>query len=101
VDNFEMKEGARYAYRPNYYAYYQDLPRRVRSQSADFVYARRELRRRRFSENHEWIRGDNGKEKPKETMLQHEKVPEEEDWTPKTIYQAILHEMGNCYYVVV
>lgn len=100
-DNFDTKEGARYAYRPNYYSYYQDLPRRVRSQSADFVYARKELRRRRFSENHEWIKGDNRKDPPKENMLQHEKVPEEEDWTPKTIYQAILHEMGKFYYVVV
>ncbi|ODN05469.1 hypothetical protein Ocin01_01193 [Orchesella cincta] len=74
-------------YKP-YYSYYDDYPRRVRSQSLDFASARRELRRRRFSENHEWIRGEN-KQKIKEE-------PKKED-EPKayTIYESILQEMGR------
>lgn len=91
-DHFDVK-GGRTGYRPNYHAYYQDLPRRVRSQSVDFVYATRELRRRRFSENHEWIRGENRREQ--KTLP--EKVPEEDDWIPVTIYETILHEMGKYF----
>ncbi|CAL8072931.1 unnamed protein product [Orchesella dallaii] len=91
VDEVDKKQDdfdCRGTYRP-YYAYYDDYPRRVRSQSLDFASAHRELRRRRFSENHEWIRGET-KQKIKE------KEPSKPNDSPKayTIYESILQEMG-------
>lgn len=93
MDHFQGRTGPN-AYRPLLQSFYHDrTTRRDRSQSVDYVHAQRELRRRRFSENHEWIRNEKKEQLQKEKQL--EKAMPENDWVPKTMYQAILHEMGN------
>lgn len=82
-----------YSYRSYYSYYHRDSGARLRSQSVDYARAQKEIRKRRFSENNEWIRGTGSG-----SQGQDEKKPEVEvEPLPKpyTIYQSILHEMGK------